>query len=316
MTDPRALEQFVAVYRRGSFRAAADALGVSQSTVTKTIARLEGDLGVRLFSRTTRSVLPTDTARVLLSAAEGALAGLRSFEKEAALLAGGNWGTVRVGVIALAADLLIPEVLTRLSHTHPLLEVEVVVGSADVYQDLATGQCDIVIGDEANFLSSPHARGLKMQALMAEPLVVVHRRGHPVGQGTLADLLSFPWAIPSRYFNENHIFSALGGEVSRAQLEGRFPRYRLTSLVSCFDLAADSDVVTLAPRSAVLRAHRPETLVISNNSLNIAMKLVVVTVAQSAKSSSVAAFQGALADVPMRNQRAGKRDQAKKGSAK
>ena len=53
MSERRQLEFFVAVYRTRSFRLASEQLGQSQSTLTKTIQRLEERLDLRLFNRTT-----------------------------------------------------------------------------------------------------------------------------------------------------------------------------------------------------------------------------------------------------------------------
>ena len=290
MTDLRLIEHFVAVYHRGSFRAGADALGVSQSTLTKSVQRLEQELGVRLFNRTTRSVQPTDNARQLIAAAESSLQAATSFRQEARLLAGGGIGAVRVGIIALAAEMFVADALAKLAHTHPGLEVEVVVGSADVYQDLATGLCDVVVGDEANFQSSPHARALRMTPLRSERLVVVHRRGHPAGKKPLPELLKYPWAIPSRYFNENRIFSGLAERVGST---ADFPRYRLTSVLSCVELAAASEVITLAPISVARQAH-PRPIAWREFELDIDVKLAVFTVANNALTPAVKALQSAF----------------------
>ena len=54
------LTAFTAVARHQSFRAAADAMGVSRSSLSHALRALERDLGVRLLHRTTRSVAPTE----------------------------------------------------------------------------------------------------------------------------------------------------------------------------------------------------------------------------------------------------------------
>jgi len=102
MEDLRHLQHFATLYRTRSFRLAADQLGISQSTLTKTIQRLETGLGVRLFNRTTRTVTPTDSARTLVGRAEAALQAADAFSEEARLLAGGDIGAVRVSAVALA----------------------------------------------------------------------------------------------------------------------------------------------------------------------------------------------------------------------
>ena len=65
-TDLGDLSAFVAVARAGGFREAARTMGVSASSLSETVRRLEGALGVRLLNRTTRSVAPTEAGARLL----------------------------------------------------------------------------------------------------------------------------------------------------------------------------------------------------------------------------------------------------------
>lgn len=297
MTDLRALECFAALYHSGSFRLTADALGASQSTVTKSIQRLEKDLGLRLFDRTTRTVIPTDSARQLIDKAEVTLRTAGLFEDEASLLARGEIGGIRVGAIALAAETLLIKGLAKLADTHPSLEVDVVVGSSDIYRDLASGDCDVAVGDEANFTSSPHAPLLRMLPVTQEQLVFVQRAGHPAASATtLAELLHYPLAIPSRYFNENRLFEATALQTP----DSISPRYRLNSLSACLSLAATSDVVTLAPRAvaeSLLQASTPPVINIAGVSTGISVRLVMVTVARNTPSPAVRAFQDAILSI-------------------
>lgn len=62
--DLKDLEAFVAVARAGGFRDAARANGVSASGLSEAVRRLEAQLAIRLLHRTTRSVAPTEAARV------------------------------------------------------------------------------------------------------------------------------------------------------------------------------------------------------------------------------------------------------------
>jgi DNA-binding transcriptional LysR family regulator len=294
MTDLTALAHFSGVYRTGSFRSTAEQLGVSQSTVTKSIQRLETELGLRLFNRTTRTVEPTDSARSLIDKAENALKAAGIFSEEASLLARGELGGIRVGAIALAAETLIVSGLARLAESHPSLEVEVVVGSSDIYHDLVRGECDVVIGDEANFAGSVHAQALRMVPVTQEQLVFVHRARHPAaGNSNLHALLSYPLAIPSRYFTENRLFEPDSLNVDQAIS----PRYRLNSLSACLSLAATSDVVTLAPLSVanqLLEAGNPPAISIAEFDTGINVRLAMVTVARNTPSPAIRAFQAAI----------------------
>lgn len=285
MSEIRLLHHFVAVYQHRSFRIAAERLSISQSTVTKNIQRLEQQLQMRLFHRTTRSVEPTDSARTLFNRAEQIIAAMGAFNDDARLLAGGELGRIRVGAIALAAETWITSSLVRLAASHPNLEVELVVGSSDVYHDLVTGECDVAIGDEANFLASSHATALRMLPLGSEELAIVHRSHHPAsGTASLPTLLNYPLAIPSRYFNENRLFTALNQHTDTPIQ----PRYRLNSLSACLNLAAASNVVTLAPRSAVATGNRD--IQVAKVALDINMRMVLVTLARSTQTPAIRAF--------------------------
>ena len=286
MTDVKHLTHFVAVARASSFRVAATELGVSQSTMTKSVAALEGNLQMRLFNRTTRRVDLTDTGRELYPFAEAAIKSFEGFTNQARLLNTGEIGALRLGVIAIASEALMGDALARLAGSHPGLEIDVVVGSEDVYRDLAQGLCDAVVGDEANFMQSSHAAGLRMKPLRHENIVLVHRAGNP-SRGS--ELLKQPLAIPSRYYNENQIFRQFqqrGGPVS--------PRYRLNSLSSCLRLVQDSNVISLVPQSVAERACEKDGIEIADMDLALSIKFVLVTLASQQPTPGLRVLDHAL----------------------
>jgi DNA-binding transcriptional LysR family regulator len=116
---------FVAVGRERSFTKAAAKLGVSQSALSHTIRGLEDRLGVRLLTRTTRSVSPTQAGERLLNtisphfdeiAAE--LASLRDVREKPA-------GTVRITATEFAADTILLPKLSALLREYPDISVEI-----------------------------------------------------------------------------------------------------------------------------------------------------------------------------------------------
>src|SRR5580700_6709645 len=81
MKDIFALRLYTRVARLGSFSAAARECGLSQSQASRIIADLEGDLGTRLLSRTTRAVVPTEAGAEFLARVEPILAALDEAEQ-------------------------------------------------------------------------------------------------------------------------------------------------------------------------------------------------------------------------------------------
>ncbi|MGU3541101.1 LysR family transcriptional regulator [Methylobacterium sp. A54F] len=134
------LYAFAAVARERSFTRAAAQLGVSQSALSQTVRGLEARLGLRLLTRTTRSVAPTEAGerllrtvapRILEIAAElDALTAMR--EKPA--------GTIRITAGEHAAKTLLMPALTRLLPDYPDIVVEVVTDNG--LTDIVAERCD------------------------------------------------------------------------------------------------------------------------------------------------------------------------------
>ena len=121
------LVAFAAVSREGSFTKAAAKLGVSQSALSQTIRQLEARLGVRLLTRTTRSVAPTEAGERLLRVVaprfeeiESELASLRELRQKPA-------GTVRITATEFAIDTLLLPKLAPVMRDNPDLHVEFIV---------------------------------------------------------------------------------------------------------------------------------------------------------------------------------------------
>ncbi|MGR9275243.1 LysR family transcriptional regulator [Rhizobium leguminosarum] len=118
---------FLAVARAQSFTKAAGKLGVSQSALSHTIRGLEERLGLRLLTRTTRSVAPTEAGeRLLVSIGprldeiESELAALSAFREKPA-------GTIRINAGEHAADAVLWPALQKLLPDYPDINVEIIV---------------------------------------------------------------------------------------------------------------------------------------------------------------------------------------------
>ena len=116
---------FVAVGRERSFTRAAAKLGVSQSALSHTIRQLETRLGVRLLTRTTRSVAPTEAGERLLQTVaprleeiDAEMAGITELREKPA-------GTIRVTATEYAADAILLPKLAKLLREYPDIKVEI-----------------------------------------------------------------------------------------------------------------------------------------------------------------------------------------------
>jgi DNA-binding transcriptional LysR family regulator len=118
---------FVAVGRERSFTKAAAKLGVSQSALSHTIRELEARLGVRLLTRTTRSVSPTQAGERLLQTVAPRFAEIEAELAAVTELREKPAGTIRITATEYAADAILLPKLAKLLREYPDIKVEIAI---------------------------------------------------------------------------------------------------------------------------------------------------------------------------------------------
>ncbi len=138
--DLNDLSAFVIVARAGGFRDAARLRGVSASSLSEAVRRLEAKLGVRLLNRTTRSIAPTEAgARLIerlgpaLGEVEAALDVVNAFRDRPA-------GTLKLNVPANVARMVLPPIVAPFLKAYPDIRLEVIV--EDGFVDVLAAGCD------------------------------------------------------------------------------------------------------------------------------------------------------------------------------
>ena len=131
---------FLAVARERSFTRAAAQLGVSQSAVSQTIRGLESRLGLRLLTRTTRSVAPTEAGERLLRTAGPRLEEIAAELTALTALRDKPAGTIRITTTEQAAEAVLYPALAKLLPDYPDIKVEIVIDYGLV--DIVAGRYD------------------------------------------------------------------------------------------------------------------------------------------------------------------------------
>jgi DNA-binding transcriptional LysR family regulator len=138
--DLNDLSAFVTVAQAGGFRDAARSAGVSASSLSEAVRRLETKLGVRLLNRTTRSIAATEAgARLLerltpaLGEVEAAIDVVNAFRNRPA-------GTLKLNVPASVARLVLPSIVAPFLKAYPDIRLEVIV--EDGFVDVLAAGCD------------------------------------------------------------------------------------------------------------------------------------------------------------------------------
>lgn len=131
---------FMAVARAGGFREAARAAGVSASSLSDAVKRLEAGMGVRLLYRTTRRVVATEVGGRVLERLVGAMAEVGAALDLANDDRAAPSGTLRLNVPLNAARLVLPQLLPEFVAAYPAIHVEVVAD--DGFVDILAAGCD------------------------------------------------------------------------------------------------------------------------------------------------------------------------------
>ena len=193
----RQLRLVATVAEVGTMVRAGEAIGMTQSAVTKAIRDLEIDLGVDLFDRGNRGVTPTIYGEALVSHARRVLAQLEHAAEEIDDLAHGAGGRVAIGTLLAASAWLLPRAITQLRAERPRVVIDVVEGTNDRLQPmLLRGDLDMVVGRLSEFR---HRAGVDQEPLYSEEVVILARPDHPLARNEpldLADLQEADWILP------------------------------------------------------------------------------------------------------------------------
>lgn len=196
--DQKSLIRFLTVIEHGSLSEAARVLGITQQGVSSTIARLEAELGVKLFDRSPGGVTRlTPFGKVFVNHAKAHLAGINRAIAELHAMRDAASGTVTIGVGETFSGELIATAVAAVHGARPGIHIHLIEGHSEaLIQRLLVGELDFVVSGTVDYTIP--------EPLIHEPLyistdVVVVRRGHPLAERRdlrLQDLVRFTWLMP------------------------------------------------------------------------------------------------------------------------
>ncbi len=188
------LKALIQVAESGSIRAAARAMNLSQSALTKALRELEEDVGAELLTRSYKGIDFTPAGHALLVRARLAHATLDKAREEIRALRGGAGARIAVALTPLVAATVLPPILTEFRRTQPDATLSLEEGLlTQALPGLLEGRLDFAVA-----LANP--RDLPYEVTF-EPLADVHaaptgRHGHPLaGAQTWAELKDASWVL-------------------------------------------------------------------------------------------------------------------------
>lgn len=242
--DLRDVAYYLRVAQLGHVGRSAESLGLTQPAVTKAIARLERELGLRLFERTAHGVVPTAAGDAFRVRAERIHAEYEDAMTMAGDLRAGLAGRLRVGASGVAADTYVTPALAQLLDRRPRMRVELTIRlSTELLAALRAGALDVAVAPDPG-VSEPD---LVPVPVGADEMVVVAAQRHPLfrrARPTLADLAHERWILPReplalrRRFADVFARAGLPGPEAAVEVDVGSPQ--------ALALAASTHLLTLA----------------------------------------------------------------------
>jgi len=196
----RHLRLLTEVRDRGSLRAAAQALNLTQPALSKALTEIEGAFGFALFSRTARGLAPTAQGEVVLRGAALLLQELAHLRAEAAT-ADHFTANIRIGAPPFVAQGYLPEVVARLAQGPAPVRVKLVEERVPaLIAALQRGELDALITTFPVRMQESDAGAFEYVRLFEVQFAVVASAGHPLASARRVDwarLSREPWVMPA-----------------------------------------------------------------------------------------------------------------------
>ena len=238
------LRQFLKIAELQNFTRAGEEVGLSQPALSRSIAKLEEELGQPVFDRQTRKVVLTEAGHILKVRAEQIL--LIVEDTKAEISDDGQSGRVRVGAIPTIAPYFLPKLLRGFAKKFPKALITVQEDTTDNLTKRCTqGEIDLAI------LALPiSAKYLELESLFQEELLLVLPNDHPLAgkkQIRFGDIEPLPFVL----LGEAHCLSDNIETFCRQQSFNPVSVERTSQLATVQELVSLNHGISMVPEMAV-----------------------------------------------------------------
>lgn len=197
LAHERRIRAFIALTEQHHMPSVAESLGVTQPAVSIAVRQMEDSIGVALFERTARGMIPTAAGSALALRLKRALAEIRHAVADIGSLHGVTQGTITVGALPLGRTRLLPESIAAVVARYPGLRIATMEGSFEALAaSLRAGDIDFILGA---LRPVEYASDLAGEPLADDELGIVCRRNHPWAKRARIpahDLALARWVLP------------------------------------------------------------------------------------------------------------------------
>ena len=251
--DLRLLQYAVVLARHRHFGRAAAALQISQPTLSRSIAALEKELGVRIFERSRRDIAATPAGSDVLGMADELIARAEAMSSRLHLVRTGRGGRLRVATGTFMADIAVNAAAIDLVKSTPDIQLELLEREwSAALAMLMTDRVDFAVLDVLSLRGMPT---LRVESLGRKQGVYVCRAGHPLlGKRSLqpADVRRYPLVYSNVSPEHAHYVQDIDPGFAIDQVTGNvLPSVAVASCRLMYDMVEATDAISIAHRSQV-----------------------------------------------------------------
>lgn len=268
----RDIRAFIEVANHLSFTKAAEHSYLSQPSLSKAVKKLEEQLNVELFDRSTRRLVLTDAGKIVYRQGQQALASLNDLPILLEELSDGATGEIKIGIPPLIGTLFFPQIARTFHKQYPNVKLELVEHGAILIEQLVEeGQIDV------GLIVLPVNKSIfNIYSFINDEFLLYIHRDHPFAKRTsveLSELKDEQFIIFSKSF-------ALHDYIINACKEtGFIPSisYESSQWDLILELVASELGITLLPKSIFKKQNNPAIKTIPLQASSLLWKLGVVT---------------------------------------
>jgi DNA-binding transcriptional LysR family regulator len=247
--DHRGLNAFLHVARMGSVGAAASALSLTQPAVSRTLRKLENQLGVQLFLRHSTGMELTAFGQSLLPHATLLESGLHRALEEIDLMRGASKGVARVGILPSLVPDILPHVVNNVRTKSPGIQLHIVEApNHQLARSLLRGEIDFAI---AAVPPDSMDENIRATTLVNDEICIVARATHPI--------MKVKWPGPQHLCEYDWALQERGGAIWRnfqtlfanASLEMPVVSLTSNSIQTLKSVIMSTDLLTMLPRISI-----------------------------------------------------------------
>lgn len=195
MQSFRHLEIIQALAVHKNFGRAASSIGMAQPVLSRTLAHIEKELGVKLFERGPGGASPTIFGQIIVDRCAATLPAIAEALREIRLAQGLEKGTLSIAAGVFPSEISVQTAIGRMVAHFPKLSIQLSTGQfGAARRDVLDGRADIAVADISDLLPNGHP-DLEIEPCFSRPVRFCCRAGHPLlklGKVELSDLFGFP----------------------------------------------------------------------------------------------------------------------------